>query len=59
MIHQKQDLIDVSDWMGTDVENLEWTMVWEPIEKFVNAIKSMYATYEEFPADAKRTKNLK
>lgn len=53
-----EDLIDVSEWLDADVEDLVLDVRWEPIEKFLEEIKSMHATYEEFPEDAERTKRI-
>lgn len=54
----QQDLQDVSEWMDTTPENLQIQIVNEPISKFEQQIKEMYATYDEFPKDARRTSKI-
>jgi hypothetical protein len=54
----QQDLKDVADWMNTTPDNLLVEVRQEPIEKFIGQIREMYATYEEFPKDEKRTNRI-
>lgn len=54
----KQDLESVAEWLGTTVDQLEVTKSPEPIDRFLNQIKEMYASYDEFPEDADRTNRI-
>lgn len=55
----QSDLNDVSQWLNTSVENLEIHIIYESISKYEKQIKEMYATYDEFPQDAKRTQKIR
>ena len=52
------DIKDVAEWLDTTPNNLTIEIIEEPIQKFINQITEMYQTYDEFPKDAKRTRNI-
>lgn len=52
------DMKAVADWFHTTVDNLEITVVQEPIHKFINQIENMKQSYGTFPKDVKRTKKV-
>ena len=54
----QQDLTDVADWMNTTSDKIKVVVKQEPIEKFLQQIREMYSTYDEFPKDAKRTNRI-
>lgn len=54
----QHDIQSVAEWMDTTVDNLQFNIVQEPISKYIQAIKEMYGTYDEFPEDARRTNRI-
>ena len=56
--HQAEDLRNVAQWLRTTPDQIDITMVEEPIEKFIGQIREMHGTYDEFPEDAERTENI-
>lgn len=56
--HQPQDLVDVAEWLNTTPDNVKIEVKQEPISKFVNQIKEMYSTFDEFPVDKARTDKI-
>lgn len=56
--HNSQDLKDVAQWMRTTPDKLNIVVKQEPIEKFINQIREMYGTYDEYPKDEERTNRI-
>ncbi len=54
----QNDLSDVAEWLNTTPDKLKIRIVQEPIQKFLEQIEQMEATYDEFPKDARRTKKI-
>lgn len=54
----QNDILCVSEWLNTSVDNLDITITNEPISLFKKQILEMFNTYEEFPEDAKRTDKI-
>lgn len=61
MDHQQHmvDLEEVKGWLNTDnVEDIVWSIEKNPIQKYMKQIKEMLSTYEEFPEDRDRTREI-
>ena len=51
----KADLVSVAEWLNAKPDQIEVNIKQEPIDKFLEQIKEMHGTYDEFPKDARRT----
>lgn len=52
------DLQSVSEWLNTDINNLEINYQKESIALYKQSAKEMYESYDEFPKDKKRTEKI-
>lgn len=52
------DLKNVSEWLGCDINELNLEIEMVPIEKFRNTIIENISTYDEFPKDRQRTEKI-
>jgi hypothetical protein len=57
-ISSKSDIKDVSEWLRKTPEEIEFYFTQEPLSDFENQILEMESTYDEFPKDEQRTKNI-
>lgn len=56
--HAEQDLKDLALWLKCDASELHLVIKDEPIAQFLPQIQEMLASYESFPAEAKRTARI-
>ena len=54
----QQDLKDVAGWMNTTPDKINVVVKQEPIERFIEQIREMYSTYDEFSEDEQRTNRI-
>lgn len=52
------DLIDFAAWFKADSTQLKYNLEYCPMSKFIEEAKELYATYPQFPNDAKRTQKI-
>lgn len=54
----ENDLKDVAEWLDTTVDNVKIEYKEEPMSLYEKDAKEMYASYDEFPEDKKRTDRI-
>jgi hypothetical protein len=57
-LSQLSDVKDVGEWLNKPIEEIKYYYKEEPISMFRDTIKDMESTYNIFPKDKKRTKQI-
>lgn len=56
--NSEKDMISVSEWMNTSIDNVLFEPTKTPIKNLLKQITEMQSTYQEYPNDHKRTNKI-